>query len=280
MRWVKRGAIALGVILAAVLAVLFGGSEWVIRRGHAVPTDPVTIPSDAASIAEGGRLARVEGCRHCHGPEGKGAVLVDDPMFARLASPAFARIAATHSDADLVRAIRYGVRQDGSTLWIMPTKAYNHLADDDLGKIIAWIRSRQPSDQDSLAKTGFGPIGRMLVLTGKLPASVKSENHSLAARPAEVGGYFVKAVCTGCHLMQGAQPSEDGKQIVPGLLDVAPAYDQAAFRTLLKTGQGMSKRDLGMMREVARMNFAYMRDAEIDAILAFLKAEQAKVPPQ
>ena len=207
-------------------------------------------------------------------------MLVDDPMFARLAPPAFARIAATYSDADLVRAIRYGVRQDGSSLWIMPTKAYNHLADDDLGKIIAWIRTRKPSAEDSLAKTSFGPIGRLLVLTGKLPASVHIQNQSLAARPAEVGGYFVKAVCTGCHLLHGSQPSEDGKQTVPGLLDVAPAYDQAAFRTLLKTGQGMSERDLGLMREVARMNFAYMSDAEVDAILAFLKAEQAKVAPR
>ena len=280
MRWIVRGLIAVAGLVVLVLAVVYGGSEWVIRKGHAVPEARVAIPTDAASIAEGGRLARVEGCRHCHGPEGQGMVMVDDPMFGRLASPAFARVAETYSDDELVRAIRYGVRKDGSSLWIMPTKAYNHLADDDLGKIIAWIRTLKPSAQDSLARTGFGPIGRFLVLTGKLPASVQTGDHSLAARPAEVGGYFVGAVCTGCHLMKGSQPSEDGKQIVPGLLDVAPAYDQAAFRTLLKTGQGMSKRDLGLMREVAQINFAHMTDAEIDAVLAFLKAEQAKAPPQ
>jgi cytochrome c553 len=160
----------------------------------------------------------------------------------------------------------------------MPTKAYNNIADDDLGKIIAWIRTLQPSEQDSLATTRFGPIGRALVLAGKLPPSVQAENHSAAARPAEVGGYFAKAVCAGCHLMKGAQPSDDGKQTVPGLLDVAPAYDQAAFRNLLKTGQGMSKRDLGLMREVALKDFSYMTDAEIDAILAWLKAEQTRAP--
>ena len=84
-----------------------------------------------------------------------------------------------------------------SSLWIMPTKAYNAIADDDLAKIIAWIRTLKPSPQDSLAKTGFGPIGRALVLAGKLPPSVQTENHSAPARPAEVGGYFVTAVCTG-----------------------------------------------------------------------------------
>ena len=278
MRWIVRGLVGLAGLIVLVVVVVYGGSQMVIAKGHAVPETALTIPTDAASIAEGGRLARVEGCRNCHGPEGKGAVLVDDPMLGRLASPALARVAETYSDADLARAIRYGVRKDGSSLWVMPTQAYNHIADDDLGRIIAWIRTLKPSAQDSLAKTGFGPVGRALVLSGKFLPSARASNGSVAQRPAEVGGYFVKAVCTGCHLMTGSQPSEDGKQTVPGLLDVAPAYDQAAFRTLLKTGQGLSKRDLGLMREVAEKDFAYFTDAEVDAILAYLKAEQAKAP--
>ena len=276
MRWIVRGLIGLAGLIVLVVVVVYGGSQLVIGKGHAVPETALAIPKDAASIEEGGRLARVEGCRNCHGPEGKGAVLVDDPMLGRLASPAFARIAATYSDADLARAIRYGVRKDGSSLWVMPTKAYNHIADDDLARIIAWIRTLKPSEQDSLAATRFGPIGRALVFAGKFQPSVHTANGSVAKRPAEVGGYLVKAVCAGCHLMSGAQPSDDGKQTVPGLLDVAPAYDQAAFRTLLKTGQGMSKRDLGLMREVALKDFSYMTEAEVDAILAYLKAEQAK----
>jgi cytochrome c553 len=278
MRWIVRGLIGLAGLIVLVLAVVYGGSQLVIAKGHAVPETALTIPTDAASIAEGGRLARVEGCRNCHGPEGKGTVMVDDPMFGRLAPPALARVAANYSDADFARAIRYGVRKDGSSLWGMPTKAYNHIADQDLGKIIAWIRTLKASEQDSLAKTGFGPIGRALVLAGQFPPSVQAENHSAAARPAEVGGYFVKAVCMGCHLKTGSQPSDDGKQTVPGLLDVAPAYEKAEFRKLLKAGQGMTKRDLGMMREVAEKDFSHFSEAEVDAILAWLKAEQAKAP--
>lgn len=280
MRWIVRGLLGLLGLIVLVLVIVFAGSEWVIRKGHAVPETALAIPSDAASIAEGGRLARMEGCRNCHGPEGKGAVMVDDPMLGKLASPALARVAANYTDADLARAIRYGVRKDGSSLWVMPSKAYNHIADDDLARIIAWIRTLKPSEQDSLARTGFGPVGRALVAAGAFPPSAQTENRSVARRPGEVGGYFVKAICTGCHLMTGSQPSEDGKQTVPGLLDVAPAYDQAAFRKLLKTGQGMGKRDLGMMREVALKDFSYMSEAEVDAILAYLKAEQAKAPAQ
>jgi len=277
-KWIVRGLIGLAGLVVLVLAVVYGGSQMVIAKSHAVPETALTIPSDAASIAEGGRLARVMGCRNCHESEGQGSVLVDDPMLGRLAPPAFARVAANYSDADLARAIRYGVHKDGSSLWVMPTKSYNAIADDDLARIIAWIRTLKPSDKDSLATTRFGPLGRALVLAGAFPPSVQTGNHSVATRPAEVGGYFVKTICAGCHLMHGTQPSDDGKQTVPGLLDVAPAYDQAAFRKLLKTGRGMSNRDLGMMRDVAEKDFSYMSEAEVDAILAWVKAEQAKAP--
>ncbi len=278
MRWIKLGLAVVAGIVVLLVVVLYGGSEWIIRKGRTVPTETVAVPTDAASIEEGGRLARVEGCRNCHGQEGKGKVLVDDPMLGRLASPALARIAATYSDADLVRAIRHGVRKDGSTLWVMPTQAYNNIADDDLGKIVAWIRTLKPAGDDQLKKIGFGPIGRMLVLTGKLPPSVHPEQVAARTRPAEVGQYFVRAVCTGCHALDHAQPSEDGKQIVPALLEVGPAYDGAAFRTLLRTGKGLSNRDLGLMREVAQVDFKWMTDGEVDAILAWLKAEAAKRP--
>lgn len=277
-KWIVRGLIALAGVIVLALVVVYGGSQWVISKGHAVPETALTIPADAASVDEGGRLARLHGCRNCHGPDGKGAVLVDDPILGRLAPPAFARVAADHSDADLARAIRYGVHKDGSSLWVMPTKAYNNIADDDLARIIAWIRSLKQSEQDSLATTRFGPLGRALVLAGAFPPSVQVENHSAAKRPAEIGGYFVRTICAGCHLMRGSQPSDDGKQTVPGLLDVAPAYELAAFRKLLKTGQGMSPRDLGLMREVAQKDFAYMSEAEVDAIFAYLTAEHAKAP--
>lgn len=266
--WIVRGLIGFAGLVVLLLAIIYGGSQWVIAKGHDVPEVALTIPADAASVTEGGRLARLHGCRSCHGPEGAGNVLLDDPMLGRIAPPALARVALNHTDTELARAIRYGVRKDGSTLWVMPTKAYNYLADDDLAKIIGWIRTLRQTDKDSLATTRFGPVGRALILGGTIPPSAQAANHSVPARPTEVGGYFVKTICSGCHLMRGEQPSDDGKQTVPGLLDIAPAYDPAAFRTLLKTGQGMSKRDLGMMREVAQADFKYMSDAEIDAIFA------------
>ena len=58
--------------------------------------------------------------------------------------------AESHSDAELVRTIRQGVHKDGSTLFIMPSQALSHLSDEDVGKIVAWIRTLKPGPKDSL----------------------------------------------------------------------------------------------------------------------------------
>jgi uncharacterized protein YkwD len=56
---------------------------------------------------------------------------------------------------------------------------------------------------------------------------------------------------------------------------MAGAYDPAAFRTLMRTGVGMSHRDLGLMKEVATENLYALSDPEIAAIQAWLKSDEA-----
>lgn len=278
MRILKR--IVLGLIAIIMLAVLvvYAGSEWTIRRGYDVALTPITVPHDAASIAEGARLAKITGCRDCHGKNGGGEVLVSNPMLGTIAPPALARAIAGYSDAELDRAIRHGVRKDGSSLFVMPTQALTFLADDDAGRIIAWMRSLKPLPADSLETTSYGPLARGLLLAGKVKPSVHAATVSVASRPADIGNYFASVSCAGCHKLHEAQPSDDGRQIVPALAPIAAAYDPTAFRTLLRTGVGVSKRDLGMMRVAAVGGLNALTDAEITAIQAYLTAEAARVP--
>lgn len=280
MRILRRIAIGLAGVMALALVALYGGSEWALARGHDVPLASLGIPHDAASIAEGGRLAHITGCRGCHGADGGGHVLVDDPMLGRVVPPALARVAATESDAELDRTIHHGVDKEGHTLFVMPTRAHRYLADDDRARIIAWIRSLKPRPDDVLATTSFGPAGRALVLSGMLPPSVHIETISSATRPADVGRYFVNVSCAACHDLYTPRPTEDGKQIAPPLAPIAAAYDPASFRTLLRTGTGMSGRDLGLMKRVAQGDLSALTESEIVAIQAYLTAEAAKAPPQ
>ena len=99
MRWIRRGLLVVIVLVVLLVVVVYGGSEFIIRRSHAVPMAQLAIPHDAASVAEGARLAKIAACRDCHGREGEGKVLFADPMLGRVAPPPLAQAAAGMSDA-------------------------------------------------------------------------------------------------------------------------------------------------------------------------------------
>jgi len=279
MRWILRGLGALVALALVVLVIVYAGSEWVIRKGHAVPMVEVAIPHDAASIAEGARMARLASCRDCHRANGEGGVLFEDPMLGRIAPPSLARVAATMTDAELVRAIRHGVHKDGSSVFIMPTRALGHLSDEDVGRIVAWIRTLKPSPQDTQATMSYGPIGRALILTGKLPAMATAAKFSEPARPADMGHYVVDFACLACHKLNQDGTMEDGTTKVPALAPMVAAYDPAKLKKLLRTGVG-TKPDHGLMSKVARESFFVLTDPEIDAIQAYLKGEAERAPAQ
>jgi cytochrome c553 len=267
----------LGVLAGIVLvltAVVYGGSEWIIRQSHAVPLAHIAIPKDAASIAEGGRLATIEGCTGCHGPNGGGLVWSKDLLGGTIAPPAIARKIASYSDDELVRLIRHGVRKDGSALFIMSTGAHRNLADDDLAKIAAWLRTLKPGPKDSLADTSFGPMPRFAILIGGLPSSLHPETVAEVHRPADTGRYFYKAICADCHLLD--KPNTIESETAPALAPMAASYDAPAFKKLLRTGVGMSKPNLGLMSSVAKESLHALSDDEIAALQAYLKGEADK----
>lgn len=278
MRWIFRGLAVLAGTIVFVLAVVYGGSEWILRSGHKVPDVAIAVPKDAASVAEGGRLAKIVMCRDCHAENGQGKVLFSVPLVGTVAPPPIAEMAAKLSDVELARVIRHGVHKDGSSLFIMPTKALAHISDDDLGRIIAWVRSLKPGPQDEKTRTSYGPMGRLLLFTGTLPPSAQAQNVSTATRPADLGRYYVSVACQACHKLHEDGVMEDGKTKVPALAPMAASYDPAAFERLLRTGQGMSKRDLGLMGVVARAGFSAFTDGEIAAVQAYLKWEAARAP--
>ncbi|MEI9928198.1 MAG: cytochrome c [Sphingomonas sp.] len=277
MRLLGRILLALAGIVVVALVILYGGSEWVLRRAHHVPLAAIAIPTDAASIAEGGRLAAIEGCRGCHGPNSEGTVWPDPPAFvASIAPPGIARAIASYSDAELLRLIRHGVRKDGTTLFIMPTISHRFIADDDAAKLIAWIRTLKPGPNDVTQATSFGPVGRAMILSGQIAPSFQVGDVAEPHRPANVGRYFYDAVCSECHFLDKPKPTDDGKQIAPALAPMAASYDPAAFHKLLRTGVGITGRDLGLMKDVALEATHVFTDEEMTAIQDYLKGEGAK----
>ncbi len=175
----------LGYVVVAVLAVAFLGAAglWVnggrtLARRYPAEFPAVSPKSDSASIARGAHLAKaVLNCSVCHGPDLGGAVYMDAGPMGVVARANLTTgkggIGATRTDADLVRAIRYGIRKDSTSLVLMPSEVFVHLTDEDMGAVLGYIRQLPPVDREVPASR-FGPLGRLMLGAGKfniLPAS-------------------------------------------------------------------------------------------------------------
>jgi cytochrome c553 len=265
---------------AAIVALLGCAIFWflsgrVLHESYTMPLPPVALPNDAASIAEGARLATLVGCRSCHNEGHGGAWEPVDWWYGRIAPPALPTMAARYSDAELARLIQHGVRRDGTSLFTMPTLSERWLADADVARIIAWMRTLKASPADSPLQTWYGPKARWQMLTGSFKPGAEVARVATPTRPADAGSYFVHTLCAECHDMLQARPG--GEHPTPALVPVARAYTDADFRTLLKTGTGAGGREVGFMTVIVRENLHALSDTEIDQIHAYLKAD---APPE
>jgi mono/diheme cytochrome c family protein len=270
LRWLRRLLLALFVLLVVAVAALYGASEWAIRRARTAPHSDIAVASSPAAVAEGARLGRLFGCASCHGADGRGSTVMEDPMFGTIVAPGYASVAAQYSDADLARAIRQGVRKDGTAIYVMPSERYVRLADSDVAAMIAWMRSLDPSG-DATGQTSLGPLGRLMLVTHLLHGGAQDELLSSPNRPPDDGGYLVQAVCSECHRLRVPGATPNSNEVPPPLAPAAAAYDDAAFRQLLRSGQGQGSANLGSMSEIARSRLSAMSDDEIAAVHAYLK---------
>ena len=272
MVWIKRVALALiaGVMVAVVGVYL--RSEYVLRKTYEVPLRTVAVPSDSVSIAEGHRLAKTHGCVACHGQALEGAAFLDDPMLGYFVAGNLTGSVLEQSDSELERVIRQGVHMDGRSALGMPSAEYQHLSDQDLGAILAYLRSLPPAEGPTtelhpgpLARIGlaigmFSPQRNDISFGATPPATRPTERHAL-------GEYLAMTSCSGCHGQNLGGSVADG---APDLA-IAAGYSADAFAHLLRTGEGSGGRDLGTMSEASRERFVYFTEVEVDALHAFLQ---------
>lgn len=270
--------IALGAFILALVAVaaIYIASEGLIRRTYDVAPVSVVVPTDAASVAEGRRLATIRGCNDgCHGTGVSGGLLFDGPWYyGDMVAPDLTRVAATYTDSELERVIRRGVRRNGRSTFGMPSPMFYHLTDADLGVIIAFLRSLPLGDGPD-TDVRFGPLGRLeLVMEPHFAYATEIERDAPWTTEAELQGpngrgrYLALTVCTECHGMN-LKGSDDGS--TPDLV-VVGAYAPEQFARLMRDGIAVGERELPMMSPVARGRFSQFRDDEVRALYDFLSA--------
>lgn len=282
LKWVLR--IALGLVALAVLGLagVYAASEVVIRRQYDAPLPVISISTDPAAIARGERLGWIHGCSGCHQPTLHGEKWEDNLLLGRLYPSNLTRVLSDYSDAELARAIRQGIRNDGSTLWEMPSATFATLTDQDTADIIAWMRTHEASGPPT-PKPAFGPLGRLAILMGELKPQ---PDHVAAAalRPPfdagpefAAGRYLAQTVCTDCH---GSDLSgvENDDEAAPNLT-IAGGYDLAEFSRFMRTGIASDGKEKGFMSETAKKEFVHFTDQEIAALHAYLVARAERAPP-
>ncbi len=273
LRWIGVTLATLAGLACIAYGIVYVLSERVMRHVYEVPRVALSLPTDAASIAEGRRLAVVRGCfGGCHGKDGEGEVLFDEPLIARLVAPNLTAAVRTYSDAELAGIIRAGIRPDGHSVFVMPSRAFAGLTDEDLGRILAFLKSVpvRPGPGPSIS---LGPLGRIGVATGKF----KTEGQRIAETvpPPEVAGeepafgrYLARTICAHCHgtdLRGDSNPSFSSPT-----LRVVAAYPAEAFTQLLRTGVALGGREVKTMGAVAREEVSLLTDAEIAALYSYL----------
>jgi mono/diheme cytochrome c family protein len=291
LRAAAWGVAGVVVLLAIAGGALYFASQRRIDGKFAVSAHTVSVPTDSLALARGRHIATaISKCADCHGLDLGGRQFIDEPPVARLWATNLTRgqggVGATYTDADWERAVRHGVGPNDRALLFMPSLEYQHLSDDDLGALIAYLRSLPPVDRAPVVNS-VGPIARALMLKGDLDLlPAERVAHATHPAPAPVGvtpeyGEYLAEVggCRGCH-----GPTLSGGPI-PG---TPPDWKPAANLTPTGIGHYTEEDFFRALREAKRPGGAPidslmpvkftkdLTDDEIRALWLFLKTVPAK----
>lgn len=280
LRWTGIVVGSLLAIAIMVYGVMYVLTERIVRRTYAFTPIPLAIPTDPDSIAAGRRLATLHGCfTGCHGKGSEGSALVDNFMVGRLVAPNLTVSVRKYSEAQLAGIVRSGIRPDGHSLWVMPSNVLRRMTDEELGRVIAFLKSLPASEGPGPALS-LGPFGRWLVSGWGVPPLEPMAQLVTEAKPppepatgtSEHGHYLASTICAHCHGtdLAGAQPQ-------PGAPDlhIVAAYSPGQFTTLLRTGEALGGRQLGEMKKYATDQLQVLSDADVADLYSYLHSMPA-----
>ncbi len=281
LKILKWTGIALASLIVVLATVVYTVSEYKLNQTYDVPLADLVVPIDSASIHEGQRLTRVYHCEGCHGEKMAGQKFLEVPMLATLYAPNVIAALPNYSNAELDRLVRQGVHRDGRGSWMFASGMYCNIADRDMGRIVAYLRTLKPAAGPILPQNSLGPLGRTLLVAGQFvpPAALIDHAHSRANANAAAadtsqlgrGKYIVMSACSGCHGGPELKGDPDPHMNSPALV-IATSYKPEAFRHFLHTGEGgLGKKDCGEMSLLAKDFLSKLTDNEINDVYAYLQ---------
>ena len=254
----------------------------------------------AESPVERGRylVETIAGCGNCHTPRGPGGVfdaskelaggfVIDEKPFRAVASnitPDKETGIGAWTDAQIAKAIREGIRPDGSLIGPpMPFELYRKLSDTDLAAMVAYLRTVKPASnkvEKSVYRIPLPPAyGPPVASVPDVPRADKVKYGEYLAGPV---GH-----CVECHtpLVHGkhdwSRIGQGGmefngpwgvsvaRNITPHPEDGLGKWSDAEIKRAVT--QGVSKNGTKLYPPMAYSLYAKVKDEDLDAIVAYLR---------
>ncbi len=283
------GSSLLGILTLALIGIstLFTLGNQKINKIHVVKGNPVTVEANAETLARGEHLVRfVSGCADCHGSNLGGQVFLDDPSFATIYAPNLTTgnggAGSVYTDADWERTLRKGINHEGHALApMMPAEATQHFSNEDLGSIVAYLKSLSPVD-NATPKPNYSTLAKILTGAGIFPLApdLVAKVQRLEPSP-EIGvtkeyGHYLASIagCTTCHSanLTGAEhPAHPGLQTPNLSQGNAASWSLGEFQRTLRTGRTPEGKDLSLELMPWAM-YAGMTDDEMEALWLCLES--------
>lgn len=185
--------------------------------------------------------------------------------------------AGNWTDDQIGRAIREGIKHDGSTIFpLMPYSSdYKHLSDEDLASVVVYVRSVSPI-HNALPKSKINfPVN---YLVRGAPEPITRPVPPPATDQLSRGKYLVQLGC-GCHnavenlpygggeVLGGPWGTVTSANITPDASGMS-YYNEATFMTALRTGY-VGARELNSIMPFGE--FKNLTDDDLKAMFAYLR---------
>jgi len=283
-RWIGIALGSLVGLLLVVGVVLFLMGNARLNKSYDFPPSNIVIPTDAASIEYGKHRAEIL-CQGCHGEDLSGVNnWFDGGPLGTIDSANLTAgeggVGVDFTTEDYVRAIRHGIDQAGKPIFMVAVPSTAHLSDEDLGAIIAYVKSVPPVDHTTYGQN-FTPLAKILAaagVLGDLPVEVVSHDVHVTApergASVEYGEYLVNTndcrVCHGPQLNGGTSPDPTAKWISPNLTPGGELgfWTEEQFVNTIRTGVTPSGHQLN--ENMPWQGYRLFSDDELKAIWLYL----------
>jgi alcohol dehydrogenase (quinone), cytochrome c subunit len=265
-------------------------------------------------VSHGAYMARAADCIACHTapdkPPFSGGRAMQTPIgtiYSPNITPDRQTGIGNYSEADFERAVRQGIKPDGSTMYpAMPYPSYAKISASDLRALYAYfMRGVEPVHEESRSSNIPWPLSmrwplsvwrKLFASAGASSARVKSPSQLRVSDAMFLRGkYLVEGPghCGACHTprsyaMQELTLSDDGsyrflsggaaldgwaaKNLRGDAVDGLSDWSEVELAEFMKTGRTDRTAAFGPMAEVVQNSLQYLTDDDLAAIARYLKS--------